>query len=364
MSTQNEIPGSPPASSVTKRLLLVTGSGRSGTSTVAGALNHLGMHVPRPVLKPNDSNPRGFFESTWPLRFHRRLMDDAGIAQTDARPEALALMQSSVTPEVRAELVSWLRRVADKADQSVVKDPRSAWVPDLWREAAAEADIDLSFVTMLRHPAEVVGSRSTHYTKSEERVGAWKFAVMNLAAWVNQNLNAERLTRGHHRAWLRYDDLLDDWRREMEKVRRMSGVEFNHSLERGVPHEVDSFIDPALQRHRLRFEDLDLPDSLCAIAEEIWSAGGVLADRNGQDADAEARFDAAAAAYAGLFRASAAIAGDETAARVRQAREHLTAKLSREADAAEPSADEAQSRPRREPGVRSRLRRWLPRPRR
>ena len=57
--------------------MLVTGAGRSGTSTAAGALHMLGFHLPRPVLHANESNPKGFFESRWPVRFHRRLMERA-----------------------------------------------------------------------------------------------------------------------------------------------------------------------------------------------------------------------------------------------------------------------------------------------
>jgi len=71
------------------RFVLVTGTGRSGTSTVAGSLNLLGLHLPRPVLRTNDSNPRGFYESKWAIDFHRTIMGRAGIDTFDARPQAL-----------------------------------------------------------------------------------------------------------------------------------------------------------------------------------------------------------------------------------------------------------------------------------
>ncbi|WP_169570566.1 sulfotransferase family protein [Nocardioides insulae] len=318
MTETSPAPASPPGG---RKLILVTGAGRSGTSTIAGTLHYLGMHVPLPVLKPNESNPRGFFESTWPLWFHRRLMDRAGIEQIDGRPEALALMHEAVTDETRAELLEWLTGVAEEADQIVVKDPRSSWVPQLWVDTSRKLGIDIGFVTMLRHPAEVVGSRSTHYGKRGEQLGAWNFAVMNLAGWVNQTIMAERQTRGYARAYVRYEDLLGDWRREMAKVQVATGVVLNHSLEAGVHHDVDDFIEPGLRRHALRFEDLDLPAALTEIAESLWEAGGLLAANGGRSAEADAMFDAAAEQYADLFRASAAIAKDETQARVRETKQ-------------------------------------------
>ncbi len=56
-----------------RTLLLVTGTGRSGTSTMSGTLHHLGLHVPGPYLGANESNPKGFYESRWSVRFHNDL---------------------------------------------------------------------------------------------------------------------------------------------------------------------------------------------------------------------------------------------------------------------------------------------------
>src|SRR3954452_510005 len=110
------------------RLVLVSGAGRSGTSTIAGALHHLGLHVPLPVIKPNESNPMGFFESTWPVWFHRRILERAFVEQTDGRPLAQALAAAAVDDGVRAELRTWLAEKALIEPQVVVKDPRSIWV--------------------------------------------------------------------------------------------------------------------------------------------------------------------------------------------------------------------------------------------
>ena len=40
-------------------LVLVSGSGRSGTSSLAGALKRLGLHVPQPAVAASETNPRG-----------------------------------------------------------------------------------------------------------------------------------------------------------------------------------------------------------------------------------------------------------------------------------------------------------------
>ena len=45
-----------------RTMVIVTGAGRSGTSSMAGALKQLGVLVPQPEVQANKANPRGHFE--------------------------------------------------------------------------------------------------------------------------------------------------------------------------------------------------------------------------------------------------------------------------------------------------------------
>ena len=66
------------------------------------------------------------------------------------------------------------------------------------------------FATMLRPPAEVVGSKQKYYAN---RLGSSHLA----ASWLNMLLHTERATRESvadgGRVFVRYGDLLDDWTR-------------------------------------------------------------------------------------------------------------------------------------------------------
>ena len=84
-----------------KLLVLVTGVGRSGTSSMAGLLEQLGLYVPGPYLSANASNPKGFFESRWSVKFHNQIAKSAGINIFDARPDALDRVQKALTPQLQ-----------------------------------------------------------------------------------------------------------------------------------------------------------------------------------------------------------------------------------------------------------------------
>ena len=67
-------------------LVVVAGSGRSGTSTIAGVLKMIGLTVPPPEVPGNATNPRGFFEPRWVVDYQSTLLCESAARLTDARP--------------------------------------------------------------------------------------------------------------------------------------------------------------------------------------------------------------------------------------------------------------------------------------
>lgn len=301
------------------KLVVVTGAGRSGTSTVAGALKKLGLSIPQPELRADHSNPRGFFEPLWVVKFHKRLLLEADIGTLDARPRALAkATKVGARPDVRRELRDWLGEHTEP--QFVVKDPRAFWVNSLWRETAEELEVQLNQLTMLRHPAEVVGSWRTHYAKTPEAAERRSRETGLLAGWVNAALFNEKVFRGDPRVFVHYADLLRDWRQEMSRISATLDLQLNTDPASREPHPVDEFIDVGLHRVRVTFDDLHVPDSLAALADETWSCLAALADPAGDHDTATIRMDTLREEYDVLYDYSKALVRDATEARLRQAR--------------------------------------------
>jgi hypothetical protein len=282
-------------------------------------------------------------------------MERAFVEQTDGRPEAQQLMADAVDDATRAELRSWLADVALVEPQVVVKDPRSIWVPWLWQQTAAGLGYDVGFLTMLRHPAEVLGSRSTYYRGYRPGMSDWQFSVMNLCGWVNGNLVVERQTRGDRRVVLRYDDLVSDWRPCLARVRDTFDLVLADDLQPGHHHAVDDFIDPGLRRHEPSWEGWDLPPELVAIAQGVFDAMSRLADNGGHDPQVETALDELGARYEDLVRVSQAIAHDTALSRGKSMAAGLTARL----EQAQEQLRALESRPAEQPapGYRQVLRR-------
>jgi hypothetical protein len=302
-----------------RRVVFVVGSGRSGTSTMSGALQTLGMHVPLPEVLADETNPQGFGEAQWVVDLHNELLQRCNVGVSDARPAAWFEAGKLATLEpLRSRLHTWLGSQFDEAEslgvgpELVVKDPRLAWFLGLWRSAALRCEATPAYVTMLRPVTEVVGSKQRHYWAN--RFGE----VDRTAAWVNMMLHTERATRGSARAFVRYEDLLADWTIPLFRI----GQEFDlfavKSASANDIRRVHQFIDPDLRRVQLTWDDVDVPARLRDIAEESWQGLNKLADEGGDRPDVHASLDELRAAYAAFYDEAEAISSSTALAERRQ----------------------------------------------
>ena len=284
------------------RLILVVGVGRSGTSLLSGMLGQLGFHIPQPEVKADDTNPRGFGEPRWVVDFHTRLLRERRVTVNDARPAAWQSTGAAATDvTVYGELSRWLGAQLREADELVVKDPRTVWFLDLWTRSAAEHGIATSFVTMLRHPAEIVASASKSY-------GPGLTAAGRASAWLNVMLQTEHVTRGAPRAFVGYEDLLADWVPEIRRIGTLLGSPALAGLDRATHPEVDAFVDPSLHRNRVRWDELDVPARVRDLADDVWGQVQALAQPGGDTSAAAPALDEARAAYGALYAEAEAIA--------------------------------------------------------
>jgi hypothetical protein len=289
-----------------RRLLLVVGVGRSGTSLMAGILGQLGFHIPQPEVKADETNPRGFGEPRWVVDFHTRLLQRRSVTVNDARPEAIEIAGRDA-PAAQRQLTAWLGEQFAVAEDLVVKDPRTVWFLPLWMRSAAELGATTSFVTMLRHPAEIVTSARKYY-------GPAQSAASRAGAWVSLILQTEQATRGAPRAFVRYEDLLRDWESEIRRTGRMIGAGDLAAVERSSHPEVDRFVDPSLHRERVGWESLDVPPRVRELADEVWERIQGLAGPDGDTAAPAPELDAARERYGAIYAEAEAIAHSSVSA--------------------------------------------------
>ena len=263
-----------------KRLILVVGSGRSGTSLFASVLKTLGCHVPQPEVRPDESNPKGFGESAWVVNFHYRMLRRAGVHMVDARPSAWAkTARIGLEPAVEKELRTWLAPQLERPEPVVIKDPRLVWFLPLWDVVASGLGASVSYATMLRPPQEAYQSRQTFYTGRRLPSSA-------VAGWINTMLHAERATRESTRAFPRYDALLQDWAQTMSRVCEELDLPILETVTANQQRAVNQLVDPALRRSASTWQDSGVHPQVSDLADNVWQLFDRLSSADTSEAEA------------------------------------------------------------------------------
>jgi hypothetical protein len=320
-TARTSAPGDLDPADYPRKVLFVAGAGRSGTSTFAGLMQLMGLHVPQPEVVADESNPKGFGEPAWVVEHHDRLLKDAGVQVSDARPEAWFETGRVATREPeRIRTAEWLEGHFAENNELVVKDPRLSWFLGLWRVAAIRDGATPVFATMLRPPSEVVGSKQKYY---QNRLGSAHLA----ASWLNMLLHTERATRESvadgGRVFVRYGDLLDDWTRVVMQAAEQ--LQLQHVLHAKSEQIRDGhrFVDPGLRRVTQSLADLDLPPKLHDLTKQTWNELNKLAEPGGDSPEAHATLDQLREAYVDLYAEAEAISRSSVVAAEQRVKKEL-----------------------------------------
>jgi hypothetical protein len=285
-----------------RRLVLVAGVGRSGTSLFTSILGQAGYYVPQPEVQADSTNPKGFGEPQWVVDFHGRQLRPRRVSVWDSRPVAFdTTAQAAEDAATLAELKKWLDVQFVGRSDVVVKDPRLAWFLPLWERAADEVGADISVASLLRHPAETVSSALKWY-------GDWQTPASRTVSWTNIMLETEYQTRGRRRVFVRYEDLLTDWKGQIARAAEDLDQPLLKNLDAATVAQIDAFVDPTLHRQKVTFSDLGVPTSAVEITERTWDHFVALAQPDGDDAEGEKRSDALRSEYHDYYAEIEAIA--------------------------------------------------------
>jgi hypothetical protein len=169
------------------------------------------------------------------------------------------------------------------------------WFIPAWRRAG-ETVATPCFVTVLRHPLDVINSLETGYGDR------WN-PNARTAGWINTMLYTERATRGDRRAVVRHDDLVGDAMLTVSHLSEELDLSF---IERPMPNQMriaTSLTEPATSRERSTWASLEVDQRLVELAEATFKtldqAGG---DGQLNDKAVESELDSLRQRYVDLYR--------------------------------------------------------------
>lgn len=220
-----------------RHIVFIFGMGRSGTSMLTRILSLCGASLPDRLLGPHDSNPTGHWE---PLV--ARDINNAFLFRHDATWYDPTLRLQGEAPLHDEDREGYVRDIlaflegCPSAAILVIKEPRIPALSDFWFEASLQAGFSIKIVVPIRHPDEIAASLAARDGASGELCSV---------LWLKYNLLAERKSRGFPRVFVEYVNVLDDWRRETQRIANSLTIDLTVD-----ELAIDAFIDQSLRRQR------------------------------------------------------------------------------------------------------------------
>lgn len=237
---------SPRSMHVEKKLTLVLGMHRSGTSAAARLLNLLGGDLGRNLLPPKPDNPQGFWENARIVQAHDDFLWDINRVWNNPVARRHGMFDGKAADRLVDKLVEILRDDFS-GDEIVVKDPRLCRLLPAWRRVADQLGWPFQILLVSRDPRAVCASLQARDGMDRDAAGL---------LWARYSLEMEADSRGLPRAFVDYEGLLNDWRQEWNRV--SVDLEFR-PVTSEVAAAVDQFVNRGMQHHR--GDAMAVPDS-------------------------------------------------------------------------------------------------------
>lgn len=145
-----------------RRVVIVLGSGRSGTSLLMQILAGMGMQVSNNLIAANVSNPEGFFEDLDFKDIQAELYSCLNVSASMPLPENW--IDTDCAKRAKASLHASLQRLlAEKTGILGLKDPRISTLLPLWLLLFNPLRVVPRYILAVRDPRSVVASFVRQY---------------------------------------------------------------------------------------------------------------------------------------------------------------------------------------------------------
>lgn len=200
-----------------RRVLLVLGMHRSGTSALAGLLCQQGFQAPQNNDAGDAHNPTGYWEPQQIRAFHNSLLEGAQSSWEDPLLPVLPWQPQNLMPAL-ADLEQAMAAdfpAADPQAVALIKDPRQCRLLPLWTALFEQRPFQVAVVLAVRQPEAVAASLVKRDQLPLDRA---------LLLWLSHTLEAERATRQLPRLVLSYEQLLQDPAAAVQRCQQLAGL--------------------------------------------------------------------------------------------------------------------------------------------
>lgn len=231
-----------------KKVILILGMHRSGTSAVTRLMNMLGAGLPKTMLGQNDGNESGHWESKAIIDQHDEMLSELESGWQDWRIIDPKVISGKTRTQIIQDMANMAKAEHAGQEVSVIKEPRMCRFAPFYYEALEKNKAEVFTIVAMRNPLDVAASLTKRDGLSNDH---------GLLMWLTHMLEAEAASRGRPRVFCEYEALLKSPLPEIKRIAEAIPFDMPYSPKE-VSGPVKNFISKDKRRHKSSAEDVFL----------------------------------------------------------------------------------------------------------
>ena len=244
-----------------RKAILILGMHRSGTSALGGLVAAYGAATPKTLLPGSLHNPKGHWESTPLTIADDNLLTAAASSWHDWLPLDRQWLQSPAAERFRHTIKAIILSEFGDAPLFFIKDPRICRFVPFMASILADLSVDPVAFLPVRNPLEVAYS-----LQQRDQIAL----PTTLMLWLRHVLEAEYHSRNMPRCILRHEDLLSDWRHQMDRAARETGIVWPVTFDQ-ADTAIAEFLNKDLHHQRASVADLQSHPDVTPLVRSAYA---------------------------------------------------------------------------------------------
>ncbi len=242
-----------------KKLLLVLGMHRSGTSALTRGMQVVGAEFGGRFLDAQKDNPKGFWEDADLRNLHLEMFEALGMAWNRLTPLSPEEIRRLETLGYHKKAKQLLHSKMTKGEIHAFKHPRMAKLFPFWREVFETSEYDVLCVLAVRHPLSVAKSLATR-----DQIEKTYACLM----WLSHVIPSLFVPEPSRAIVSDYDRLISDPSLEMKRIANR----FGSSVDSDEMEEYkNDFLEADLRHSSHSLKDLEQDPELPGLVMEVYS---------------------------------------------------------------------------------------------
>lgn len=242
-----------------KKLFVVLGMHRSGTSAITRGLKVVGVELGDRMIPNADDNTTGFWEDIDINALNIEMLNVIGSDWHRLATITSIDMDVLHSKGYFSRAVELLRQKANSATIFGFKDPRITQLLPFWKTVFDYCQFDMNYVLSLRHPLSVAKSLSKRNSFDADK---------GYLMWQWHIIRSLSDTVGEKRILVDYDCLIQSPDRELDRIAKLFDLEVDPTE---LQNYKTKFLDQGLRHSVHDINDLLFDDSCPPIVREIYS---------------------------------------------------------------------------------------------